>query len=48
MVRRLQEIGQKVGVSLFMCFIDPQKTYDTVDRTLAWLRYSLASEYHRR
>ena len=40
-VRRLQEVGRKAGVSLHMCFIDLQKAYDTVDRTL---RYSLASE----
>ena len=33
-VRRLQEIGRKGGVYLFMCFIDLQKSYDTVDRTL--------------
>ena len=33
-VRRLQEIGWKAGVSPFMCFIDLQKAYDTVDRTL--------------
>ena len=35
-VRRLQEIGRKTGVSLFMCFIDLQKAYDTVDRPLPW------------
>ena len=35
-VRRLQKIGRKAGVSLFMYFIDLQKAYDTVDRTLLW------------
>ena len=35
-VRRLQEIGRKARVSLFMCFIDLQKAYDTVDHTLLW------------
>ena len=33
-VRRLQEIGRKAGMSPFTCFIDLQKAYDTVDRTL--------------
>ena len=35
-VRRLQEIWRKAGVSHFMCFIDLQKASDTVDRTLLW------------
>ena len=46
-VRRLQEIGRKARVSLFMCFIDLQKAYDTVDRTLCG-KYSLGSEYQLR
>ena len=33
-VRRLQEVGRKAAVSLHICFIDLQKAYDTVDRTL--------------
>ena len=33
-VRKMQEIGRKAGVSLLMCFIDLQKAYDTADRTL--------------
>ena len=34
-VLRLQEIGRKAGVSLFMS-LDLQKAYDTVDHTLLW------------
>ena len=36
MVRRLQEIGRKAGVSLFVRFFDLQKAYDTADPTLVW------------
>ena len=36
MVRRLQEVGWKAGVSLHMRFIDFLKAYDTVDHTLLW------------
>ena len=35
-VRKLQEIGRKTGVYLFMCFIDPQKAYEMVDRAHPW------------
>ena len=35
-VRSLQKIRRKAGVYLFMSFIDLQKAYDTVDRTLLW------------
>ena len=36
MVRRLQEVGRKAGVSLHICFIDLHKAYGTVNRTLLW------------
>ena len=33
-VRRLQELGRKVRVPLFLYFIDLQKAYDSVGRTI--------------
>ena len=39
-VRRLQEFGRARKVPLYMCFIDPQKMFDSVDREL--LRVVLA------
>ena len=47
MVRRLQKIGRKAGVSLFMCFIGFQKAHDTVHRTLL-SEVLFVSEYHCR
>ena len=35
-VRRLQELGRKTGVPLFLCLIDIQKAYDSVDRNMLW------------
>ena len=35
-VSRLQGIRRKAEVSPLMCFVDRQKAYDTVDRTLLW------------
>ena len=32
--RRLQELGRKARVPLCLCFIDLQKAYDSVDRSL--------------
>ena len=36
MFRRLQELGRKARVPLFLSFIELQKAYDSVDRTLLW------------
>ena len=35
-VRRLQELERKARVPLSLCFIDLQKAYDSIDRTLLW------------
>ena len=35
-VRRLQELCRQRKIPLYMCFVDPQKAYDSVDRQLLW------------
>ena len=36
-VRRLQELGRVRKIPLYMCCIDLQKAYDSVDRELIWV-----------
>ena len=35
-VRRLQELGRQRKIPLYMCFVDLQNVYDSVDRELLW------------
>ena len=35
-VRRLQELVRQRKIPLYMCFVDPQKVYDSVDQELLW------------
>ena len=36
MIRRLQQLTWKKLITLYVCFIDLTKAYDSVDRTLRW------------
>lgn len=35
-MRLLQELGRKQGIPTFLCSIDLQVTYDSLDRKLLW------------
>ena len=36
-VPQLQELGRKEGDPLYTCFVNLQKAYDSVDRSLLWV-----------
>ncbi len=35
-IRMLQEAGREKDIPIFLCFVDLQKAYDTVDRPMLW------------
>ncbi|CAB1120152.1 unnamed protein product [Ectocarpus sp. CCAP 1310/34] len=35
-VRHLQELGRRKKIPLYMCFVDLNKAYDSVDREMLW------------
>ncbi|CAB1096367.1 unnamed protein product [Ectocarpus sp. CCAP 1310/34] len=47
-VRRLQELGRRKKIPLYMCFVDLKKAYDSVDREMLLKALARAGELGRR